>query len=173
MKKIITLILIVCNSILIAQEPAPAFYALEEALLIGEVDKSGRITIELDKDKLLSTMNHYMSKGKLSFDSVYIDTIDFDQKKFYAVVFKAKSSNKALVRWLSLRGTSLIIENTGEEEYKALNTYFMCEGEQSCYPRLKKAEGHYYWSCRDLDGCVSEAYAKEHPCNCTKSLISK
>jgi hypothetical protein len=170
MKKLMTLVLVALNSMLVAQEPKPDLYALEKPLLIGSVDKSDRITMELDKDKLVRTMNDYMP-GKQPFDSVYIDTLNVDQKRFYFMVFKTKQSNKTLVKWLSLKGTSLIIEKTQEEAYKMLNAYFMCEGEQSCYPRLKKINNLYGWDCREIAGCVSEAYAKEHPCKCTKTPI--
>ena len=161
---------ITCHSLLHAQEPIPVFYVLEKPLTIGSVDKSDRITIELDKDKLVRTMNDYMP-GKMPFDSVYIDKIDLDEKRFYVMVFKTKLSNRTLVRWLSLKGTSLIIEDTRDEAYTLLNKYIMSEGEQSCYPRLRKMNGRYGWNCRDVDGCVSEAYAKEHPCACSNTLI--
>ncbi len=170
MKKLMILAFIACHSLLFAQEPKPGFYVLEEPLTIGSVDKSERITMALDKDRLVKTMNEYMP-DKIPFDSVYIDQVDVDEKRFYFVVFKTKQSNKTLVRWLNLKGTSLIIEYTREEAYKLLNTYFMCEGEQSCYPRLKKVNDRYGWDCRELNGCVSDAYSEEHPCKCTKSQI--
>lgn len=173
MKKLVSLILTVFHSILFAQEPTSVFYALEEPLLVGSVNHSDHISMEADQSKLVKTMNQYMSETNPVFDSVYIDKTDFDQKKFYFLVFKTKLSNKTLIRWLSRNGANLIIENTQEQAYTALNTYFTCEGEQSCYPRLKKMKDRYYWSCREEDGCVNEEYAKAHPCSCTKSVISK
>lgn len=171
MKKLLTLSLMTFHCLFFAQKTTPVFYVLEEPLVIGSIDKSNHILMELDKDKLVKTINNYMSKNDVHFDSVHVDKTDVDRKTFYFLVFTTRQSNKALVRWLNLKDTRLIIENTQEKDYASLNTYFTCEGEQSCYPRLKKVKDQYGWSCRDSDACVSETYAKEHPCICTKSII--
>jgi hypothetical protein len=144
---------------------------LAQGTILGSVNPSNGYLLTISSRELLSAINGAFPKKGFDFDSVTIDSSMVNGQAFYFLKARTAKSNRTLVKWLDTMGAKLVLRSSEMPELKMLNTFFICEGESDCYPRLLFVQGQYGWSCRNTNVCVSDQLAKEHPCTCTKGNL--
>lgn len=138
---------------------------------VGYANASNEYHLTISSKGLLAALNETFPKKDFEFDSVAIDSSMVNGQAFYFLKARTAKSNRTLVKWLDTMGAELVLRSSEVPELKMLNTFFICEGESDCYPRLLFVQGQYGWSCRNTNVCVSDQLAKEHPCTCTKGSL--
>ncbi|MGC4059092.1 MAG: hypothetical protein QM743_13395 [Chitinophagaceae bacterium] len=170
MKRLYFLLFMLCSILCRAQKNSDALQ-LSEQLVIAEVTDKHTASLIIDPDKLLQAINREFPEKDAEFDAVYLRTAVVNNHTWHYLECTTHKSNRTLVKWLRNTNGRLDFGQAEGKAFSLMSTFFICEGEASCYPRLLFIDGMYGWSCRETSACVSDAFAKQHPCSCTKGRL--
>ena len=158
-----TLLLILFTSFFLGEKPST-----NPSRTIAIIE-NGEPVLLIPKETLLNDLNNI---GKYEYDQVELIIGQENNINYHFLKLSSSQHNSYLTRWLVLDNDSLKIEDIPNDDWKHLNLFLECYGDEDYFPRLIiDANEVPHLACQSELKCVSPEFAKRHPCTHSKILV--